>query len=205
MNKLYLPNVTMVLADCVDYQRGKISLDFSSRFIHFQEVKHLTSLEADDPRIVAINPIASIQDYNTFMLRDLVRYFNTSHVLVTQWDGFVLDPNCWRPAFLNFDYIGAPWPPELLLEDRFRERNYIVGNGGFSLRSKKLQQVLHDHYHELDFTHPSEDVVICQYNRAFLESKGIVFAPPPAARLFSWECEAYSGPTFGVHGRIRLV
>lgn len=205
MNKLYLPNVTLVLADCVDYSRGKLSLDFSTQFIHFQEVKHLTSLEVDDPRVVAIPPLGSIQDYNQFMVRDLVHYFNTTHVLVSQWDGFVLDPNCWRPAFLQFDYIGAPWPPELLLEDSFRERNYVVGNGGFSLRSKKLQQVLHDHYHDLDFTHPSEDVVICQYNRAFLESKGIKFAPPEAARLFSWECEAYSGPTFGVHARIRLV
>lgn len=204
MAKLYLPQVTLVLADCVDYQRGKKSLDYSTQQIQFQEVKHLTAFKRPDPRVVHIPRLSSIQDYNTFMIRDLVHYFNTSHVLVTQWDGFVWNPQLWKDEFLQYDYIGAPWPPELLHTQLHKDRGYLVGNGGFSLRSKKLQQVLHDHYHNLDFTHPSEDVVICQFNREFLESQGCVFAPPELARTFSWECEAYTQHTFGVHARLRL-
>lgn len=204
MAKLYLPQVTLVLADCVDYQRGKKSLDYSTQQIQFQEVKHLTAFKRPDSRVVNIPRLSSIQDYNTFMIRDLVHYFNTTHVLVTQWDGFVWNPQLWKHEFLNYDYIGAPWPPELLHTQLHKDRGYLVGNGGFSLRSKKLQQVLHDNYDNLDFSHPSEDVVICQFNRELLESHGCVFAPVEVARQFSWECEAYTQHTFGVHARLRL-
>ena len=34
----------------------------------------------------------------------------TSHVLVTQWDGFVLDAGAWTDDFLAYDYVGAVWP-----------------------------------------------------------------------------------------------
>lgn len=204
MAKLYLPQVTLVLADCVDYQRGKKSLDYSTQQIQFGSVKHLTAFKRPDPRIVPIPRLSNIQQYNDFIVRDLTHYFDTTHVLVTQWDGFVWNPQLWKDHFLDYDYIGAPWPASLLHRQQDVDRGYLVGNGGFSLRSKKLQQVLHDHYHELDHSHFAEDVRICQFNRRFLEHHGCVFAPPEVARTFSWECEAYNGPTFGVHARLQL-
>jgi len=32
---------------------------------------------------------------------------NGTHVLVMQWDGFILHPELWDRAFLDDDYIGA--------------------------------------------------------------------------------------------------
>src|ERR1700722_12124880 len=56
----------------------------------------------------------------------------TSHCLTIQYDGFVLDSDMWRAEFLDYDYIGAPWP----------HRGYAVGNGGFSLRSVEMMRYL---------------------------------------------------------------
>ena len=77
-----------------------------------------------------IAPLASREDYSRFVLHNLADHIDTDHVLVVQWDGFVRDGRCWQDEFLAYDYIGAVWPQ---FEDDWK-----VGNGGFSLRSKKL-------------------------------------------------------------------
>ena len=33
----------------------------------------------------------------------------TPHVLLIQWDGFVVNPSAWSDEFLDFDYVGARW------------------------------------------------------------------------------------------------
>lgn len=67
-----------------------------------------------DPRIEGISiPPMSRQDYSRFMLQDLHRYIETSHALIIQADGFVLNPLRWNPAWLEWDYIGAPWREQL--------------------------------------------------------------------------------------------
>lgn len=134
-----------------------------------------------------IEPIASKEEYSEFVLRNLVEYVDRPHVLVIQWDGFVLDASRWDPAFLDYDFIGAPWP-------QFEENR--VGNGGFSLRSKRLLELTASP----DFagSHP-EDISICRTYRQFLESRSIRFAPTSLATRFSFE----RGPrtrSFGFHG-----
>jgi hypothetical protein len=79
-------------------------------------------------------------------------------VLVAQWDGFVWQHRMWDPAFLDYDYIGAPWPAHLTRGEQ--HRNHRVGNGGFSLRSRKLQQFLAEDP-RVEVT-DNEDVVICR-------------------------------------------
>ncbi len=64
----------------------------------------------------------------------------------------------------------------------------LVGNGGFSLRSKKLLTLLSgmSESNEISEYHP-EDVVVCVRLRKELESRGIVFAPEDVAGQFSFE------------------
>ena len=54
-------------------------------------------------------------------------------------DGFVVNPDSWQDDFLNYDYIGAPYP---LPQDNFSYRdidgNLIRVGNSVSLRSKKL-------------------------------------------------------------------
>jgi len=62
----------------------------------------------------------------------------------------------------------------------------IVGNGGFSLRSKKLlEEVSNLEYTDLSLP---EDVFICTKNRKTLLDRGIRYAPLTIAKRFSFEC-----------------
>jgi hypothetical protein len=111
-----------------------------------------------------------------------------THVLVIQWDSFILDPKQWSDEFLNYDYIGAPWP---------HHPNTPGGNGGFSLRSTKLWQILAQL--PMQKKHP-EDQAICIFNRYRLESDfDILFAPIEVARQFAFE-RGKMQATFGFHG-----
>ena len=143
-----------------------------------------------------IGPIASGAAYSDFVLRRLPDWVQTSHVLVVQWDGFVLDAARWQNAFLDTDYLGAPWhkAPD------GRE----VGNGGFSLRSRRLLLALRDPAVAAQLHHP-EDICIGQTLRPWLETEhGLVFGSRALAAQFGFENEAPEQATFGFHGAFNL-
>jgi hypothetical protein len=140
--------------------------------------------------IVEIGPIRSGAEYSEFVLRQLPGYIRTSHVLITQWDGFVLHPEAWTDEFLVHDYVGAVWDDQ--------PESQCVGNGGFSLRSRRFMAAGLDP--RITQFHP-EDQVMCRDQREFLQQvHGVSFAPPRLARRFAYENETPMGITFGFHG-----
>lgn len=155
-------------------------------------------------RHVPIEPLRSTGDYSRFLLHDLHRWIETPHCLVIQWDGFPVHPSNWDAAFLEYDYIGAPWP-------QFGD-GHDVGNGGFSLRSRRLMQACLDAGFDEDGG--PEDIVIARRNRAFLEREhGIRFAPKGIAARFSVERPLHRhsrhgrdlANAFGFHGVFNIV
>lgn len=137
-----------------------------------------------------IPPFRNVDEYSRFILTSLVDHIETSHALLVQWDGFALDAGAWDDAFLEYDYIGAPWP-------QFAAP-FNVGNGGFSLRSRRLMEALRDPRLTL---HGPEDVCICRTNRALLEDHyGLRFAPFEVAARFAYERGPLPSATFGFHG-----
>lgn len=149
--------------------------------------------------IIPVGVIGSHEAYSRLVMKGLYPHTATSHLLLVQWDGYVVHPEKWQPAFLETDYLGAPWPDG--------KGGFGVGNGGFSLRSRKLLEVLQNDCFPL-LTN-SEDVTICGIHRPRLESEfGIRFGSPELARQFSFEMEsAYVGQgakTFGFHGAFNL-
>jgi hypothetical protein len=129
-----------------------------------------------------IDRLASRACYSRFMLRELSSHIDTSHALCVQWDGFVLNGEAWDPAFLEFDYIGAVWP-------HFRDK-HNVGNGGFSLRSRRLLAACG----RLPFDGSvAEDLLISRVCRDRLEEEGIRFATEDVARKFAYERTAGTG------------
>ena len=134
-----------------------------------------------------------IEDYNLLITRHLAEVLRRDRVLVIQYDGFVLHPQEFSPCFLHHDYLGAPWP-------QFDDCG--VGNGGFSLRSRRLV----DAVAALDYADPSEaeDLFICRRSRPQLEAAGLRFAPKAVAAHFSVEFPAVPWPTFGFHGIFHL-
>jgi hypothetical protein len=195
VRKSSLPEVTLIVIDCVNYERARRAFDHCRFYCDFGAAKLLTHFDVADECVEKIEPLRSISAYSKFMLKDLARHFDTKYVLVAQWDGFVWRNNLWDQAFLDYDYIGAPWPAQITRGEAHRA--HLVGNGGFSLRSKRLQEFLANDagIDAID----NEDVVICQFKRTYLEQAGFRFAPVELAAKFS--CEGELKNTFGQHGR----
>lgn len=174
-------------------QRCRTSLGFAAADFFCPGDWRPSSSEADADADVVLHPIApirNIEDYNRFMMTGLADHVNTSHALVMQWDGFVSEPARWSPEFLQWDYIGAPW--------YHRGSSGSVGNGGFSLRSRKLLHALREIDHP--DTREPEDRTICVTLRPQLESMhGIRFAPLEVAQRFACEYGPFR-PAFGFHG-----
>lgn len=141
-----------------------------------------------------IEQLRSRTDYSRFVLHQLAEHIPTSHVLLVQWDGFIRDGSKWRDEFLDFDYIGAVWP-------QFDDDNK-VGNGGFSLRSRRLLEATR----RIPSGAEPEDMLICRTYRHILEAEhGIRIADVNAARRFSYERERSTRSELGFHGAYNLL
>lgn len=191
--RLSLPQVTLCAATSVNVVATLRALEACLQQIAFADCLLLTDIPIEpthhEIRVVKIDRLGSSSAYSEFLLSGMVDYLTTSHCLVAQWDGYVLDAQRWRSEFMSYDYIGASWP-------QFAD-GYDVGNGGFSLRSRRLMELCR----EPNFVplHP-EDVAIGRTNRAWLEDQGMRFAPRELADLFAAERVGDSQETFGYHG-----
>lgn len=199
MRPLDLPTVTLCAATSTNIDATVAAIAASSDQILFGDVLLLTDSPAVERlprgRVERIARLRSGREYSQFLLGALADHVRTDHCLVVQWDGFVIDPLQWNDRFLDYDYIGAPWP-------QFSD-GYDVGNGGFSLRSRKLLEACRS----TGFvpSHP-EDVAIGRNNRQFLErDHGIVFADRETAGRFAFERSAPAGPAFGFHGVFNMI
>ena len=211
--KLKLPNVTLLSATSSEMDAAQVSMRISLHNIEFGAAKLLCSSAPEkkypDIEHVSIPKLNSVDDYNEIIFQDLHKYFETSHCLIVQADSFVVNANLWKKEFLEYDYIGGPWPnkiqhnPEVLLH---LEKN-PVGNGGFSLRSRKLVETTAKiNFNSLNFPVKAEDVVICYYLYQEMIDSGIRFAPPKLAAQFSMENvdNLYGqnvNSVFGFHGK----
>ena len=59
---------------------------------------------------VPIVPLDGLFAYSNFILKDLLPYINTTHLIIVQSDAMIVNADSWSDEFLNYDYIGAPCP-----------------------------------------------------------------------------------------------
>jgi len=212
--KLSLPGVTLISVSAVEIEKTLAALKISSEHIAFGAVKLLSPTRPASlpPTIehVLIPPIDFL-GYSRFIIRQLHEHVDTEHCLIIQADGFVINPRLWRDEFLAFDYVGAPWPERVAL--RFGDEKWFylgknrVGNGGFSLRSRKLlQRTAKIDFDRLPFPLKSEDLVICHYLYEEMLDSGIAFAPIELAQKFAIESPPAQyrqelESVFGFHGK----
>ena len=179
---LDLKNVTLVATawgNLIEHTTGV--LEHCSNMAKFGDIK-----------MVAADHIKDEESYNKFMLYELIDYVDTDFCINVQYDGFIINPDLWTDEFFNYDYIGACW--------HFMGSKNNVGNGGFSLRSKKLLQEVsklsdydpdnttwHTPLQAVDRPLTPEDWFICYHSYDKLIDKGIKFAPVELARRFSVE------------------
>jgi hypothetical protein len=199
-----LNNITLVNINCIDSETSVKVLTICSQQINFGEV----ILFSDDKpnniteniNFIKINKIDSIKKYNVFILRNLVDYIKTDFCLIVQNDGFIINPKLWRNYFLDYDYIGAPWS---MYGMKVWNRTNRIGNGGFSLRSKKLMEFIKG-FKMIDYNSP-EDVI----TSLVIEKHNFKYPSVELACKFSLECPVEDYPfdikqCFGFHGKIIL-
>jgi hypothetical protein len=190
-----IPGTTLVCVDCQYPGLALRALRLTLEQCRFRAVKFFTDATGIaaqlDPRIelVPIPRIASVEAYSRFMIKQLLPHVATDFVQVVQWDGYVINGPAWSSAFQEYDYIGARW--------WFREEGRDVGNGGFSLRSRRLLEALQDP--DVVVEGP-EDLLICDAYRDLLALRhGIRIAPASLARSYAFEGDRPNLQAFGFH------
>jgi len=174
-----LPNVTLVALTNKDFEGHKYAIDKSCEGINFGAVK-----------LIWDEKCTSIDEWNRKIIYDLHHYIDTDFALLIHADGYVVRPDLWRKEFLDYDYIGAPWP---LPTDDYSYRTSSgeivrVGNS-VSIRSIKLMRRTASRVWKPYYGNTNEDGFICVHHKEFLEEKGCKFAPLDVAKHFSKECE----------------
>ncbi len=138
--------------------------------------------------------------YCNLLLKGLLPYIETEYIIFQQWDAMVHNGSKWDDLFLQHDYIGAVWP--------WRGPGQNVGNGGFSLRSRRLLQELQSPHIQLDPNSEhgvQEDNYIAIQHRPWLESRGMVFAHPVIAERFAIELSQDGFDAMAHHGFWNIV
>ncbi len=192
--KIQLPNVTLVAMATRNVEETLQALNYSCRGVEYGCVKllsHYTPSGLDkNIEFIRIDKIKSIDDWSYKIIYELNQYINTEFALLVHADGFVVNPSSWRDEFLDYDYIGAPWP---LPTDNFSYRdahgNIVRVGNSVSLRSKRLLELpirlnmpwepFHGYW--------NEDGFICAKNKHIYEAEGMKFAPLDVAKYFSHE------------------
>lgn len=157
------------------------ALEYSSRNIKWGAIKLITELN-----------IKTIDEWNHAIVFDLRKYVETPFCMLVHPDGFVVNAESWRPEFLDYDYIGAPWP---LPNDDYSYRTpdgeiVRVGNS-VSIRSKEMLELPY----QLELAwHPyygntNEDGFLTCHNRRLFQQFGARFAPLEVAKHFSREMD----------------
>ncbi len=201
--------IPMTLAVCIIDTRNHVqaarTLQHTLQVLDACHAAHKAYWISDQPCALALPvPLTQIQispiqnfpiDYNRVCLNLLPDLIQEDHVLLIQCDGYAANASAWTPEFLQYDYVGACWPPHWYTP-------HAVGNGGFSLRSRKLLTAIKQLNIVASDRH--EDYHICLDMRDALEQMGCVWAPAPLADQFSIENNTQSewlGKSFGFHGK----
>lgn len=192
--KLQLKNVTLVAVTSVKVMETVKAMKYSMKGIDFGDavfVSHRKPIYLPlNIRFEKTDKLTDIDCFNYKMLYELTDYIHTDFCMVVHYDGFVVHPECWRDEFLDYDYIGAPWP---IPNDDFTYRDINgtlcrVGNS-VGIRSKRLLDFPKKANlpFEEDHGNHHEDGFICVKNKHLFEAAGMKIAPLEVAKYYSHE------------------
>ena len=178
-------DITLVCISDVAKDLTIEAIETCKSYFEFADIKLFTSKFLDYEHAIEINPIKTKEDYNEFILTKLGDYIDTTHFLIIQYDGFIVNPEMWNDEWLELDYIGAPCLSNALTSQ----------NGGFSLRSTKLIKEVNLICKDKSYKTFAEDAIIFVHIRGLLgEYK---FATYEQAKKFSSEFKEME--SFGFH------
>ncbi len=178
-----LPQVTLIALTGIDYK--------TSEHAHALE-KSCEGIEYGAVKLIQLGHIKDIDSWNKAVIYDLYKYVDTEYALFVHSDGYVRNPSLWRHEFLEYDYVGAPWPlPNDTYSYRTPDGDIIRVGNSVSLRSRWLMELPTKLKLEWKpyYGNTNEDGFLCVHNRKILEEHGCFFAPLDVAKHFSKEHE----------------
>jgi len=206
--KIQLPDVTLIAYSCIKIPETIWAIQKSCKNINFGSVKLISDKKPDNlPDFITWEfapTINHIDNFNEYFFRKLYKHVDTEYCLTIQYHAWIATSSLWTNEFLNYDYCGAPWKiidGAYMANDGTRSR---VGNGGLSMRSKRLLSLPEQKGWNLRSEQgwKNEDGnICCYYKKEFLE-EGIKYAPVELAAQFSYENpvpENQGVPSFGFH------
>lgn len=187
-----LGNVTLICADTYNPGAAIASMKKSMSKVSFVKCILLTDIKIDIAgiEVIKIDPLNSKEEYSRFIIKELYKYFNTEFCLIVQHDSWVLDEKAWNDDFYNYDVIGAAWTYQ-------DGRNN--SNGGFSLRSHRLQEILGTD-RDIQMCSPEDEIIGRLYRNYLIEIHNIKFPTDDVCDKFSFELREPTQSTFGFHG-----
>lgn len=197
-----LPNVTLLSLCTKDVELGVEALKYSMRNMTFAKAKLISHYKPDNlPSNIEweyVPKMATIDDWNHEVFYNLWKYFDTEFVLFIHPDGFVVNPQSWKDEFLQYDYIGSPWPMDCAIAirgPRVATHELVRVGNSVGLRSRKLCKIPSDvgipwFKYNGDY---NEDTQIVAHNRKIFKENGCKFAPIELAVYFGREKEIPEG------------
>lgn len=198
--KLQLPQVTLVAMTSVNVTATIKAMEYSMKGIDFGDAVLITHKKPFGlPKTIRYShtsKLTNIDDFNYKMVYELGDHIKTEYALIVHADGFVVNPQMWRDEFLDYDYIGAPWP--LPKEGDTTTYRDIYGNicrvgNSAGIRSKRLMDfpkkanVPWEGEYAFGKMWFYEDGFICCKIRHLLEAEGMRIAPLDVAKYYSHE------------------
>lgn len=203
-----IPTIDLVAVACTKVSETIESMRKSQAQFNFTRSILFTheDIEVSGIEVIKIDNLG-YKEYNEFVAMKLWQFIGSDYVLLVQNDSWITDASQWTNEFLKYDFIGAGWPiPNDNTTYRTSDGELVrVGNGGFSLRSRKLLRaptILGLEFSDMGTGFPHEDGWLCVHKRRELENAGIRFAPLEVAVKFSRELpipELKDMNTFGFH------
>lgn len=200
---LELPSVTLLCVETQMHEMARRAISDTVAKVKFAEVVIHTNkpdlIPIGGARYVDLQHLPDKIQHGTYCYNDSPKSVTTPHMIFLEWDGAVRDVRAWEPSFLDYDYIGAPWPGKRAGQWTPRE-GCSVGNGGFTLWSKKLMDCLSANRATLRVA--TDTHISIEHRRALENLCGAKWASEPVGFQFSYEHgtnEERSRPSFGVH------
>lgn len=178
---LKLPSVTLLALTNKDWEGHKNAMDKAS-----------LGIEWGAKKIIWDDTIKNIDDWNYKIIYELHNYVQTDFAFLFHADGYPINAAAWREEFLDYDYIGAPWPlPQDDYSYRTTDGETIRVGNSVSLRSRKILELPSKLNLKWDsyYGNTNEDGFLCVHNKQTLEENGVKFAPLEVAKYFSKEHE----------------
>jgi hypothetical protein len=194
MSLLKLKNTTLLFVETRAHKITQRVIDDCISKADFGDIVVFTDKPAQfnipGARIIPCIDFPNKRDAGAFYYSEAMKAVETDFALMLEWDAGIFDATKWLPEFFDYDYIGAPWvvrPGE----------EYDVGNGGFTLMSRKLGHKLCESRRQVPVY---TDMDVSRLARRHLEPLGFKWPKRDLASCFAWELGPRNPEHFGFHG-----